>query len=39
MIEKMKPSGIAWIGDIPVGWDIKKIKYVSISPSFRIAGS
>ena len=28
MIEKMKPSGIAWIGDIPVGWDIKKIKYV-----------
>ena len=27
MIEKMKPSGIAWIGDIPTGWKVKKIKY------------
>jgi len=28
MTEKMKPSGIVWIGDVPIGWDIKKIKYV-----------
>ena len=27
MMEKMKPSGIAWIGDIPTGWKVKKIKY------------
>lgn len=27
MTEKMKPSGIAWIGDIPTGWKVKKIKY------------
>lgn len=28
MTEKMKPSGIAWIGDIPAGWEVKKVKYV-----------
>lgn len=28
MTEKMKPSGIAWIGDIPSGWEAKRIKYV-----------
>ena len=27
MTEKMKPSGIAWIGDIPQGWESTKIKY------------
>ena len=27
MTEKMKPSGIAWIGDIPTSWKVKKIKY------------
>ena len=27
MTEKMKPSGIAWIGDIPESWKTKKIKY------------
>ena len=26
---KMKPSGVAWIGDIPDGWEVKKIKYVA----------
>ncbi|GHU99399.1 restriction endonuclease S subunit [Spirochaetia bacterium] len=26
---KMKPSGIEWIGDIPDGWDVSKIKYSS----------
>ena len=29
MIEKMKPSGIAWIGDIPENWHIKRMKYLS----------
>ena len=24
---KMKPSGIDWIGDIPVGWEVRKLKY------------
>lgn len=28
MTEEMKPSGIAWIGDIPAGWKVKKVKYV-----------
>lgn len=27
MAEKMKPSGIDWIGDIPNEWDITKVKY------------
>lgn len=27
-IVKMKPSGIEWIGDIPEGWEVKKLKYV-----------
>lgn len=27
---KYKPSGIDWIGDIPEGWDVKKLKYCSI---------
>ena len=26
---KMKPSGVDWIGDIPEGWDKKRIKYIS----------
>lgn len=26
---EMKDSGIEWIGEIPKGWEIKKIKYVS----------
>lgn len=26
---KMKPSGVEWIGDIPEGWDINKIKFVT----------
>lgn len=29
MTEKMKPSGIAWIGDIPQGWNIKRVKYLA----------
>ncbi len=26
---KLKPSGVEWIGDIPEGWEVKKIKYLS----------
>ncbi|MEG0077029.1 restriction endonuclease subunit S [Anaerorhabdus sp.] len=29
MTENMKPSGIAWIGDIPESWDIKRVKYLA----------
>ncbi|MDR1247567.1 MAG: restriction endonuclease subunit S [Clostridiales Family XIII bacterium] len=25
----IKPSGIAWIGDIPTDWEMKKVKYIS----------
>ena len=25
---KMRPSGIAWLGDIPAHWEIRKLKYV-----------
>jgi len=24
---KMKPSGVEWIGDVPEGWEAKKLKY------------
>jgi type I restriction enzyme S subunit len=26
---KLKPSGVEWVGDIPVGWNDRKLKYVS----------
>ena len=29
MAEKMKPSGIDWIGDVPVNWYMIKLKYFS----------
>ena len=29
MTEKMKPSGISWIGDIPQDWNIKRVKYLA----------
>lgn len=32
MTEKMKPSGIAWIGDIPRSWKCKKLKYLISEP-------
>jgi type I restriction enzyme, S subunit len=25
---KMKPSGIEWLGDVPEGWEVKKLKYI-----------
>ena len=28
--EKMKPSGIPWIGDIPGGWEIGRVKYIAV---------
>ena len=31
---KLKPSGIAWLGDIPEGWEVKRLKNVCrINPS------
>lgn len=29
---KMKESGIEWIGEIPMNWDCKKLKYILASP-------
>lgn len=29
MTEKMKPSGIAWIGDIPVEWNLTKVRFAT----------
>lgn len=29
MTEKMKPSGIMWIGDVPESWNLLKLKYFS----------
>jgi len=26
---KMKPSGIDWIGDIPGGWDVRRLKFIA----------
>ena len=26
---KMKPSGVEWIGEIPVHWEVKRLKYVT----------
>ena len=35
MTEKMKPSGIAWIGDIPESWDIGRVKdYYTLQTGF-----
>jgi type I restriction enzyme S subunit len=28
MTRAMKPSGIEWIGDIPEGWEVKRLKYL-----------
>ena len=29
--EKMKPSGILWIGDIPDGWEVRRLRYLATS--------
>ena len=32
MTEKMKPSGIGWIKDIPESWKTSKVKFLAIEP-------
>lgn len=33
---KMKPSGIEWLGDIPEGWEIRRIKNISrVNPALN----
>ena len=32
MAERMKPSGIGWIKDIPSSWEINKVKYLATEP-------
>ena len=29
--EKMKPSGIPWIGEIPEGWEVRRLRYIATS--------
>ena len=29
MTERMKPSGIGWLGDIPESWKVKPLKYLA----------
>jgi type I restriction enzyme S subunit len=37
---KMKNSGVEWIGEIPEGWEVKKLKYILIERNERsITGS
>ena len=31
-MRKMKDSGIEWIGEIPEGWEVTKLKYLSTFP-------
>jgi len=26
--ERYKDSGVEWIGEIPEGWEVKKLKYI-----------
>lgn len=33
MSENMKPSGIAWIGDVPESWQVKQVAFMSDSRS------
>lgn len=32
MTEQMKPSGIAWIKEIPQSWELNKVKYLATEP-------
>ena len=27
--ERYKDSGVEWIGEIPAGWEVKKLKYIA----------
>ena len=31
---KMKDSGVAWIGEVPIGWEVKKIKDILIEKKY-----
>jgi type I restriction enzyme S subunit len=26
---KLKPSGVPWLGEVPVGWEVKRLKHIS----------
>ncbi len=28
-----KPSGVEWLGDVPEGWDVKKLRHLALSKS------
>ena len=36
MVEKMKDSGIEWIGEIPEGWELSRLKYIFDFRIFRL---
>jgi len=36
---KMKPSGVEWIGEVPEGWQVRKIKYTSPIKKKKLADS
>ena len=36
---KYKPSGVDWIGEIPDGWEMRKIKYSAPSKKVKITNS
>ncbi len=29
---KLKPSGVEWLGDVPVGWEVKRLKHMLSQP-------
>ncbi|MDD4833425.1 MAG: restriction endonuclease subunit S [Lutispora sp.] len=37
-MRKMKGSGIEWIGEIPEGWEIKKLKYLTTLNLEKVSG-
>ncbi len=38
-MRKMKDSGIEWIGEIPEGWEVRRIKYCADSPVVKVGES
>jgi len=34
--EKYKDSGVEWIGEIPEGWGVKKLKYIRADTKIHI---
>ena len=37
-LDRMKDSGIEWIGEIPEDWEISKIKFVELRVQLRADG-